>query len=84
MLFHDDAALLLPAEAEVCVDVEEESRRWSFAVVDDEDGGGGHAYARSRFDKANTACGRGWVLGVSIGVVELPCLVPNNIGLLDI
>ena len=65
----------------------DESRRWSFEVVGDEDEGGGHAYAKSRFDKANTACGRGWcgrVLGVSIGVIETPCLFPNNIGLLDI
>ena len=56
MLFHDEAALLLPAETEVCVDVEE-SRRWSFeVVVDDEDEGGGHASVKRRFYKANTAC----------------------------
>lgn len=44
MLFHDEAALLLPADAEVWVDVEE-SRRWSFVVVvdDEEDEGGGQA-----------------------------------------
>ena len=57
MLFHDEAALLLPAETEVCVDVEQ-SRRWSFeVVVDDEDEGGGYASVKSRFYEANTACG---------------------------
>lgn len=57
MLFHDEAALLLPAETEVCVDVEE-SRRWSLGmVVDDVDEGGGHASVKSRFYEANTVCG---------------------------
>jgi len=86
MLFHDEAALLLPAEAEVWVDADE-SRRWSFEAADKEDKGGVHAYTKSHFDKANTACGRGWcwwVLGVSIGIIEIHCLVPNNVGLLDI
>lgn len=44
----------------------EESRQWSFVVVDDEDEGGGHPYAGSHFDKANT-------------VIEIRCLVPNYI-----
>jgi hypothetical protein len=53
MHFHDKAALLLPAEAEVGVDVEE-SRRWSFEVVNEEHKGGEQAYTKSCFDKANT------------------------------
>ena len=58
MLFHNEAALLLPAETAVCVDGEE-SRRWSFeVVVDDEDEGGGHASVKSRDYEATTACGR--------------------------
>ena len=55
MLFHNEAALLLPAETAVCVD----SRRWSFeVVVDDKDEGGGHASVKSRDYEATTACGR--------------------------
>ena len=59
MLFHNKAVLLTPEIADqVWMDVEE-SQRWSFEVVDDEDDDEGHAYAKTRFDKGNTACGQG-------------------------